>query len=856
MSIKKEQILLGSKDVITKEDVDNFINIELTRNYNEIKPDRLDNVFDLTQQYDTERNNSLKFCVYGLVESKYVNTDNLTIIARTNSGDTIFSPKISTEEGVVISSQHTFKTIPLSSSQKLSQNIFDTNKSSYFFLFELENSILTGGTREMIFTINEPNKHIFEEVKIPIILFDTDNEFVPYGTETTDLNIDGSLTSVDNNFPFFYDRHWVKNNLFPSRIAKVFFSASTFSFIENITNGIAKVPVTLNFPSKFGREKVQVVLDKDLTKIDPNKDFAFTSQTLSWEIGEQTKYFDVKIINDLFTEPDESLIFKLKNLKNVELSGNNDSVEFKILNDDIPATIDFVHSEERIIENDVFIKINLRVGEDVKVSGQHIDLTVDIIEPKQFTDLIIASPTTAVIGEDFTIDFGNAGNDVPKKSSSNNLSTGTPSVFVAIPTSSSVSNIDKTIFGITSAITANDIILANSSSTNINKLPIATTITVNTDKTLITSGQGKGETVKTKTIPIPIGTKKNQIISTTIRLFRNLQYNLDKKIALKLENPTQNIVIGTQRPTYILHIQDNINPKFTNFIIPGNIETGEGTFRVRRNNFLNQPFEWFLNNDIEKDSPDGFFNDFSYKLEIFNKGVDVPFNGKMIKNEERIFFKEFTAGTEGFEIELPANDNFNNDELFYEKLNYLFMFSTDKVEFTSDSNLFDFFSFLQKNLIVQTDTYKTIEVSTQGLSAGDKNKKQYFLTTIVDNLIANQHVDDKCTNTLNNKGTEVKINGMVFLPEDSGNFIKSKEDALKLIADIALNPSTENFNKLKKFIKVDLDFSIKNIFELVKLVKERISSKDFSKIKEIKFSEQPFEILCSLTSDKLLPIAK
>ena len=118
MLTKKEKILLGSKDVVSKGNVDNFINIELIRNFDEIKPDKINNIFDLNEQYNKERQSSLKFCVYGEVKSKYVNTDGLIIKIETNSGDTIYSPKIETSESI-ISKIHYIKTFPYSNKKKV-----------------------------------------------------------------------------------------------------------------------------------------------------------------------------------------------------------------------------------------------------------------------------------------------------------------------------------------------------------------------------------------------------------------------------------------------------------------------------------------------------------------------------------------------------------------------------------------------------------------------------------------------------------------------------------------------------------------------------------------------------------------
>ena len=65
---KKKKILLGEKDVITKKNEDIYLDIELSRSINEIKSDRFDNDFYLDEQFNKERNDTFRFCVYGQVD--------------------------------------------------------------------------------------------------------------------------------------------------------------------------------------------------------------------------------------------------------------------------------------------------------------------------------------------------------------------------------------------------------------------------------------------------------------------------------------------------------------------------------------------------------------------------------------------------------------------------------------------------------------------------------------------------------------------------------------------------------------------------------------------------------------------
>jgi hypothetical protein len=63
MSDITKKILLGSQDVITRDDEDIYLTIELLRTVSELRPNRINNDFSLSEQFDKERRESLKFCL-------------------------------------------------------------------------------------------------------------------------------------------------------------------------------------------------------------------------------------------------------------------------------------------------------------------------------------------------------------------------------------------------------------------------------------------------------------------------------------------------------------------------------------------------------------------------------------------------------------------------------------------------------------------------------------------------------------------------------------------------------------------------------------------------------------------------
>jgi hypothetical protein len=398
------KILLGSEDVVIRDNEDEFLNIELSRIAKEVKPDNVSNDFDLGDRYVKERNESLKFCVYGIVESKYSDCTNVTMKIKTSDNDTLYTPKISS--GATVSKSHSIKTIPVSKNGSLSKNVYGKERASYFFLFEISRESLdrkieitkNAGripkTDKVIITIDDPVKKIFDVIEVPFIFYDENGDFIQYGTKTTDVNEDGSLVETDNDFPFFYDRHWIKDIVIPSKLADISFrQAGTVTLVpENITGGTFTSEVILDFPSKLGRESVTVILDTDETIRNPNSDFTFTPQTLSWKVGEVSKRFNVGIIDDKFVEANEKLTFRLDNITNAQLNEENDGkFSIAIKNDDIPSIVNFKTTPTNVSESAGTFTFEIFFDKPIEVPGQSVDVIID------------ATGTTAVLETDFIL---------------------------------------------------------------------------------------------------------------------------------------------------------------------------------------------------------------------------------------------------------------------------------------------------------------------------------------------------------------------------------------------------------------------------------------------------------------------
>ena len=80
----KRKILLGTKDVLPQVNKDLYINLEIYNSADELQTEIINNDFNLREQFNKERRQSLKFCLYGTMDSIYSDLENLELSIRTN----------------------------------------------------------------------------------------------------------------------------------------------------------------------------------------------------------------------------------------------------------------------------------------------------------------------------------------------------------------------------------------------------------------------------------------------------------------------------------------------------------------------------------------------------------------------------------------------------------------------------------------------------------------------------------------------------------------------------------------------------------------------------------------------------
>lgn len=412
----KFKILLNSKRSVTSENVDEYMLCELRREDRNILPSVYNNEFSLTDQFIEERNKSLKFCLYGIVESAYADCTNITLEISTNNNDIIYYR----DKNGFTATTFNIVTIPLSSGDTLSKNVFSKAKSYYHFLFEVDESLLVRNSDGILenksfnIKVNDLTKNLIDEFNVPFLYYDENGERLNFGEEFADIQNNGTVLEINNDYPFLYDRHWVKYNLTPNKLRTVSMpNLSIIKVSEGVSSGNLLVDVSLDFPSKAGNESVDIVLTQSATFSQPNPDYTFTAQTLNWEIGEQIKQFNIGIINDLYVESVEDFItLKIDNPQNVIVNPERESILVQIIDDDVKSKVTFKTNQLTITEGNFSIPIEIILSTPMLIDNQTVRVLVDsnLTTADAVNDYMInpiSSPTQSY--KDITFAVGDTG---------------------------------------------------------------------------------------------------------------------------------------------------------------------------------------------------------------------------------------------------------------------------------------------------------------------------------------------------------------------------------------------------------------------------------------------------------------
>lgn len=422
-----EKNLLPSQRFIGANAIDTFVNIELTSEKSIIKPFKADNVFNKQEKFNEERNASMKFCLYGMVQSKWCDCDSLKI--------DFYIADSSTNANLILSSNtpYPFWVYDKSTNQsaftwsvqtkrldddngKLSVNLYRKKKGSYFIPFELDLNTLARNpdgilTNKSIYvSITEPSKNAFINDEIPFLFFDDEGGIIEFGQETADILEDGNVIEINNNYPFFYDRHWIRRELIPDGPTYVsFLSQESITITEGGANDRSRsdklipVEIVLSEPSKSGLETVKIEvlygLDDDkkpYTTIQVPSDLLLTQNILRWNFpGENPlKYVYLRLVDDFVVEPQEKVTLKITPVYGCVIDPSKSSILTYYINDnDVPSFVQFTNQfinfrEPRAIGlpvaassnfylQQVNIKIDFILDKTVLVPDQYFNVYID-----------------------------------------------------------------------------------------------------------------------------------------------------------------------------------------------------------------------------------------------------------------------------------------------------------------------------------------------------------------------------------------------------------------------------------------------------------------------------------------------
>jgi hypothetical protein len=736
----KRKIILGKKDVFPYKNKENYINVEIFKSSDEIVNEVIDNNFNLLEQFYNERQSSLKFCIYGTLNSIYTDTQSVDIKVKTNHDDIIHTPRIGQDS--ISSKVHTINSFPFSQNSTLSKNIFNKNKSMFYFLFELSPFYNNQGeTKSLILSINDVERKLFLNQEIPFLFFDSEQNKIPYGTETVDYSSNGEEQIIRNDFPFFYDTHWVKSYINVNRPRRVSFIRNLQQELDNDTVvesvGKYKFTIKLDEPSFYGIEEVEVFIAEDTTERGLNKDYKFNNQTIKWERGEQYKTVEIEIIDDLFVEDDSYLIFGIRNLKYVDLDNINQNFKLTILDNDKPTPIGF--SNNSIVANkdkgEIFIELFLENA--MPVQGQSIDVVLvknNKIIPEEFeeispNELILEQLKQSANFEVFKRGFEAGVLQEDGEDEVKSKLTKLP-YYLKFNTLSRKNIIQE----------ESDIIISEN-------IDLQSVFNFEVDEDLIQTTAVIGEDFEPseiidddleyiKTIELRPGV---QFVNFSIKLIDSFDYQLDKNIVLKLTNPSRNVIIDKSRDTFILTVKDSLIPKYTRYtILSENSEENNGIFipNYPVSSNIAEPIIMIKSNNLIGGTSNSFLtNNFPLNVGVKNKGVPIVYENKLIDANEFFILKQTTFNNQNITFDLPTNTELNEQQKQYTKSLYEFYFEIDVDRFEEIVQ-----NPLTVGLLIGTfniNKFSALICNAEPLDSSiEKGDKEYYLVTEVENVIS------------------------------------------------------------------------------------------------------------------------
>lgn len=198
----RKKILLGNKDILTRNIKDFYLDISLSKDNKELLPQKYDNIFDVNKFYEQERNECKNFVIYGTLDSYSWDCNNITIKVYQSPDLSGYLCQVKSKD--IVNDNMPFKNIY----NKLRGRYIIDNIPTTFTGCSVYLKITTSATdyvleQQLIFTT--------------LTLSDSGEKFVeklPYGLNEAVITCDGEVIEVNNDFDFFYNKHWIKKDIF------------------------------------------------------------------------------------------------------------------------------------------------------------------------------------------------------------------------------------------------------------------------------------------------------------------------------------------------------------------------------------------------------------------------------------------------------------------------------------------------------------------------------------------------------------------------------------------------------------------------------------------------------------------
>ncbi len=400
-----EKQLIPTEDYINAKNISLYVNSELSGESNILRPDKADNVFDFSLKFEQERNASSKFCLYGLIESKWADCNNVRIEFRIGDSSTNTGNKISNfpfwiydKSSNVSGLTWTTVSRPLDARNgDLSKNLYGKKKGNYFFPFEIDLNLLTKTNKSIYASVLEVEYNISTIEEFPFLFFDEDSNVLEYGSETAEILDDGNIIEINNNYPFFYDRHWIRREVEPTGPAFVFFNENQVTineggpFERTIENKTINLELSLSKPPKgYEQVKLQIVYgldenDNEYTTVNLPQDVLLNLNTIEWNgpNASITQTVTVQIPDDFYVEPVERLTLKIVPILGVMADPEKPQlISLYIIDNDVPSKIAFSSNSFEFTEprQDIApyeIPLKLSLDKKLLVPDQSVEIYVD-----------------------------------------------------------------------------------------------------------------------------------------------------------------------------------------------------------------------------------------------------------------------------------------------------------------------------------------------------------------------------------------------------------------------------------------------------------------------------------------------